>query len=45
MSKDRLALTASIMDQTLTLSTLMKQGVVADSLALHDANQASDLTT
>ena len=43
-SKDRLALTASIMKQTLTISTLMKQSVVVDMLALHDANQGEVLS-
>jgi hypothetical protein len=37
-SKDRLALTASIIQQTLSTSTLMKHGLLIDVLPLHDAN-------
>jgi len=43
-SKDRLSLTASIIAQTLTMHTLTKQGVVVDTMALHDANQGEVLS-
>ena len=37
-SKDRLALTSSILEAALSVTTLMKHGAVVDFLALHDAN-------